>query len=622
MRLHRKYRTLCFIILTQVLLVGVTFSPLLLHPNHYLFQINGDGAKNYFTYLAYLKQPFEQGLLKFEQFNYPFGEYLLYTDNTPIFALAVKLFSYYILDVTDHSLLLFHLFLLSGILLSSVLVYLILKRLIHNNLLIFFFSLVLPWIHPQIFRLEIGHYNLSFAFVLLITILFLLRSYQKFYSGKNIIQELYWFIPILIICSFLHLYYLPVALVFVGFFCTAWLIQAFRQQTNYKLLLQWSATALLVPLIIVYSLIRFLDGYYALRESGAGGYDAETTKLFLNALFTPYFIAEIGSFLRLKNLLLYEFGIESNAYIGSFVIGAGVLLLLARLIYKPVKTTKNQNSTQIKHFFLLFAFAALCCLCIAPGDKFHFAEKDNGINNYFNVFRYLKHVSVSFTQFRQLGRFGWFFFWFINFWIIYLYDQFLANNTRKGLAQLARYSFIGLALLDMLYIQIYYRKNLYLLTLPTTTTQDQPFLKANWKLTHFQAILPLPYYHIGCENENYYFTVDNPFFLETVQLSLRTQLPLMASNMSRSATTQVKAFYETITSGNVNPAILQKLNQKPILVAIDTSYYNGKQNIYTKTTYKNAKILFNAGRTFVQKHRLQHVGRYQNLELYSWQIKP
>lgn len=95
----------------------------------------------------------------------------------------------------------------------------------------------------------------------------------------------------------------------------------------------------------------------------------------------------------------------------------------------------------------------------------------------------------------------------------------------------------------------------------------------------------------------------------------------MASNMSRSATSQVQAFYETITTGKVSPDLLPKLNQKPILVAIDTRFYNEKPSVYTQITGEKARAVFEAGRTFIQKHGLQHVGRYQHLALYSWRIK-
>ncbi len=499
--------------------------------------------------------------------------------------------------------------------------YFLLSRLISNTILIAYFSLVLAWIHPQIFRFEAGHYNLSFAFVLLLTLLFLIRSYQKFYSDANITSELFWFIPVVIVSSFLHLYYLPLILVFVGFFSVAWIIKAYWQHAKYRVLLPWSLTLLLVPTVIVYALIRLIDGYYGLREPGAVGYYDSGTKLYLKALFTPYFLKDLGFYYPPAKPIMYEFGFESYAYLGSFALFAGFVLLIYALKYFfRKKTIIQKKSPGLQGFFVLFACAAIGSLFISPGDKIHFVEGDSGINNYLNIFRYMKQGSVGITHFRQMGRFSWFFFWFINLLIIYLYEKLLNRNQRQKITQISLYLLLGLAALDMLFVQIHYRKDLHPVTLTNPAPKEKPFFVAGWKSEDFQAILPLPFYYIGSEKEEYYFTVDNLFFLKTIQLSLTTRLPLMASYMSRSATGQVKALYETVTTGKISPSILPKLNQKPILVAQDTSFYNGKPNMYTETTTGRARTLFLAGSHFVSKPSLKYVGRYKNLNLYSWEF--
>jgi len=420
----QRWVNIAFLLLVQAILVLIVFSPLLLQPNKFLLsERNIDWLKNYFTFQAYLQQPFTLSLLKFEYFNYPFGEYILYTDNSPIFAIAVKLFSHYIYDVSANGLFVYHLFLVSGILISTFLLFRILACLIQDRACIFFFSLVLPWLHPQLFRLG-GHFSLSFSFVLLLGILFLLRSHQRFYAGKNIIRELYWFVPALVAVSFIHLYYLPLLLVLIGYFGVAWVLKAFFRGENYRLLAAWSATAVIVPAGLVYGLIRLLDGYYALRLDGATGYSFDRNKLHLLALFTAY----KHNHLNFNHYLTptYNGDWETYGYLGTFALYAGcglIIFWLVRYFFRSGPLAQQLNQTNGKGSFLfLLGLASFGSLFIALGDYFTLFNSDINVPNYFNSFRYLKKITEKVTHFRALGRFGWVFFWFINFWVVYCFD--------------------------------------------------------------------------------------------------------------------------------------------------------------------------------------------------------
>ena len=613
MKLRPYFFELPFVVIYQLLLVVATFSPLLLTPDKFLFFFKHDGTKNYFTFYAYLKQPFHTGILKFDQFHYPFGEYIFYTDNTPALAIAVKLFSQYIYDVTPHGIFIYHLFLLSSILFSTILVYKILRRLLKSTCLIAFFSLVLPWINPQIMRLATGHFNLSCSWVLLLGIYFVLRSYQNYDAGKDIRRELYWFVPALIICSFIHLYYLLLLLVFVGYFCVAWIIQVYGQRGQYLFLLGWSGVILIVPLAIVYLIIYNLDGYYYLRPEGAGMYNDASTILHWPALFTAY----EHNILNSNIISDFVTPLESYNYLGSFALFAGLTLPIIYLNQQlPASRTLllPDQSLSVKFLWLL-GIAALGSLLIAFGESLYFFQQE--IPNYLNSFYYLRHFTDKVTQFRCLGRFGWIFFWFINIAAIYLLDALLQRKLPL-ITRIVIGIAVFLAVLDTIDMSVYHRKSLY----PNNFTL--PELRKDLELlptacfSDFQAILPIPFYHYGSEDYEYYLTGDNVLEATSMQLALLSNLPLMSSRMSRTVPNQVKELVAIFTD-TIHPALQKKLKAKPILVAIDTSLYNGSFYGYNQLNKITPHLVFEAGRTFVQKHHLTRVGSYQNLQLYRWE---
>ena len=59
-----------------------------------------DGMRNYFAYHDYITQGKSDNFFLFEKMNYPFGDYIFYTDNTPLIAVPLKWFSENIYDLS------------------------------------------------------------------------------------------------------------------------------------------------------------------------------------------------------------------------------------------------------------------------------------------------------------------------------------------------------------------------------------------------------------------------------------------------------------------------------------------------------------------------------------------
>jgi hypothetical protein len=115
----------------QLVLVMVAFNKLVFHPEDYLFVTYYDGIKSYFSVKSYLNQPLSDGLMFYKHMNYPFGECMLYTDNTPLLTLGLHLLSSTFPGLKAYELWLYNLFMLGSIVASTYLLYRILSTLLH-----------------------------------------------------------------------------------------------------------------------------------------------------------------------------------------------------------------------------------------------------------------------------------------------------------------------------------------------------------------------------------------------------------------------------------------------------------------------------------------------------------
>lgn len=70
-------------ILLQVLLLLLVFRSLIFNPGEYLIVTHYDGIKSYFSIASFLRQPLSDGMLVMGH-NYPFGEYMYYTDRKSV----------------------------------------------------------------------------------------------------------------------------------------------------------------------------------------------------------------------------------------------------------------------------------------------------------------------------------------------------------------------------------------------------------------------------------------------------------------------------------------------------------------------------------------------------------
>ena len=115
---------LAVVIASQILLCLVAFLDYRMYPDGIIFSNVGDGLKNYFTLLSYVKeQAPESNYFSHHAFNYPFGEYIYSADLTPSFAVPFKWFCNNVYDLSDHTLAWYNLFIIACIVICAAVTY-------------------------------------------------------------------------------------------------------------------------------------------------------------------------------------------------------------------------------------------------------------------------------------------------------------------------------------------------------------------------------------------------------------------------------------------------------------------------------------------------------------------
>ncbi|MBW3128110.1 hypothetical protein [Hymenobacter profundi] len=597
-------------IVIQLVLVLYGFRTLIFHPTQYLIVTHFDGIKSYFSIASFLRQPLSDGMLV-RGHNYPFGEFMYYTDSTPLVTELLHVLVRVFPTLEPYGLYIYDLLVLSGLVVSTLLLHSILRRLGVIPWLTLLLAVALPWLGPQTPRLYVGHMSLSYTPAILFTLWILLRLYTSWTQGRPVWR---WFVGLalaIFIISYLHFYYLAILGLFASLFFLCWLIREYRQNHPWLQLLLYSSTTLLATLLVTWGSLALLDPRYSLRPEGANGYDWIDWKLQFGAFFRAYDFDKVRFLFERTAAVPYE----SSAYLGAFVLYGlvivGVLYFLKRLPAYPEKRENHQ-------FLLLLLVASLPMVLIALGEKY---ELDNGayiIHNYLNPFLLLHKITERVTQFRTLARFVWPFWWALVLgcswyfshwwqhpkmrWVLGILCLLLIKDTRDAVSGYSKET---------------QRPNILAPALGDPMQQLAGWLDGR----KYQAILPLPYYHVGSEGD-YSFTVDpdDPHSNNAYQLSMLTNLPLMSNKSARTVSHQAELLYTIFRPEGMAPELRAKLDQRPILVYLDSAYYDGRNNYYPETLQNRPTMLtvFDQSRSFVQDHHLRLLRHHDGRSLYEW----
>lgn len=626
MQLFKQYKIEWILLFIQTILCIIAFNKFWINPPEFMFVNLYDGIKNYFTFQSYMSQSPESGMSLVTGHAYPYGDYLFYADLTPSIAVPLRFFSIYIYDISPYAIPIFNFIIIFLHFISVLFVYKILKNFVQTPWILLVLSITFSWIHPQFFRIINGHFNLSIALFILLTLLNLIeihKGYQKqpeqyFSSNKKKLIGLF---LLLYVASFTHLYYLPILGVTIGSFAFFYFLQLkiFDRQSwkNSLRPLLWLGVICILSLVGVLGTIQSIDSYYDLRHVGNGAYGATGWKLSLSSLITARTFNYINYLFSYTGKVHYE----SNLYMGAFFLYSLTLLVVLYLKKGKDYLSLKQILSHQPVFIILF-LVGFVGLFISMGDAYSLGKEGYQFNNYFNPFFYLRFITSQVEQFRCLARFFWPSFWIFSFSMAYVVDYYW-RHQKNNLIRFSLGLFILFSVSDAK--DIIRRENLTYFSnsfSPQSTACNKPVFK-NIDPEKYQALLPVPYFNVG--SEVWGLGIDGGTFYNRMVFgaSLCTNLPMMSIQSSRLPVQHTKDFFSIFLKNKPNKNLIEKLNEKPILVLFHKEFHKKKEKFpnFSYSKIEPAKTVLAKGALLPEIYDMNKLSEDAEFILYEWDIK-
>ncbi|MCY7327986.1 MAG: YfhO family protein, partial [Saprospiraceae bacterium] len=533
-------------------------------PNAFMFGESPDGFKNYMTTCWHVCH--DSSYVHYGGMNYPYGEHVLFTDNQPIFSAAMQWWNWHVEDIAGRTVGIVNMIQFLSLLFGAGVLFLLLHRL---HLPVWYAGLAalgILFLSPQYIRFD-GHFGLSHTWVFPLLLLLLYRyevRHSRRYQSLQI-GILVWF------AAQLHFYYLGLYALFLGLYTVFQLIND-PTLRNLRVRISHLVVMVLLPFLLLNIWIHWTN--YA-TDRPANPYGFTTYIGYWEGIILPYEQFPLYQWLDRNIIQIRRVDFETQAYIGLVAVGFFLWIIRRRFrLFDPAWDEMAHHRVQKRYLYGIFT-ASLLLLLFSCG--FPFAIK--GMDWMVRFFGPLR-------QFRGLGRFTWAFYYTIN--VLAFYVLWHKSLYFKGF-QGARFPwFRWVILLGPLVLLGYeagvFQKNKKL-TLRENLAKREVFAKDpnHWlnkvDFSQFQALLPLPYYHVG--SENIWLDFDFRHYTKVQATALHTGVPDMGVNMSRTPVGDMVKSVQLISIPGQIPAILADLpNNRPIALMIEPGRWEDVQQRY------------------------------------------
>ncbi len=587
LRKHLKNSPIWIILAIQLVMAFVIFGQKIFNPSDYLYTVDYDGLKNYFNYLFYTTCQNSENLLAYKGMSYPFYDHILYADTTTVLALLVK-----VLGIKEHSLAVYNLFFLLTFLLAPLVAFNIGRHLNFKLFLNITFSLFIVWVHPMILRW--GEWsNLSLSIIYLLAVLVLIKSFAHKNSKSQLaIIHLSLFF-LIVISSFIHLYYLIILGIFLGF---AYLIGFFIVDKKQSLLFLLN---LLLAAVTVFAIVYLSDDLISQRPPKGMGFDNPGNSCDWWDYLNSY------SFLSFPSIFNLTWNESSPKFLGS----AFPLTILAIVIFSFFGKKGERfilHSGKTKYLIHLILWPTLICFFTSLGFKIYLTNSVK-IYNFFNPMSILAMLSESFEHFRYLSRFGHIAFTGITIVTCYGLNEIIKRfSIQKPIAWLAY-----CAMIIMLFDVFESSTNMSTLFDHNNIFSEKYLDESLPEFDNytFDAILPIPYYHVGSENWNYTIDDQNPWSRLTYMMSIKYQIPLMSQKSARASVINTKHLFSLFTD-QPSEEIVNKLEGKNILLCVSQKYHAHD------TEHEPARTLNQQALSYIEKWQAEFIINYNEVDYY------
>ncbi len=541
-------------------------------PNAYMLGDSLDGYKNYMTAAWHVQH--DSSYVHYSGMGYPFGEHVLFTNNQPIISAGIKWWSRHVFDVNNEVIGILNWLQVLSMIFGAGVIYLMLRKLHIRVWYAGLSALGIAFLSPQYNFFE-AQFGLSHIWVFPMLLLLLCRYEERFSRRYQslLIGILLWF------AAQLHFYYLGVSAVFLGFYT---LFQIFLNLSWRSIWTRLShlTVMVLLPYAFLNVWLHWSD-YCPDRTATPAGFMEYTARW--EGVFFPYDYFPLRHWI--DQLFTHIHGMEGKvpAYAGLVAFLFTLWLVLKRRfrLFEPEWEAMAYHRVH-KNYLRGICFAAFATLLLSLGIPFTIKGLE-WTADYMGPFR----------QFRDLGRFAWAFYYVINVLVFYilwnksqrmeLNEKWIAFVKTKSsvaahyLPDVAKWSLAILPLIILCSEAIYFQNHHITKTVPNlalrsvvANSNDHWLNKVDF--ARFQALMPLPYYHIG--SENIWLEPYPPLFKKMQYTALQTGIPDMGVNMSRTAISRMVKSLQFSLLACEPPAMLSEFpDNRPIALMIEPSMW-------------------------------------------------
>lgn len=590
------------------------FDEFVFNPTEISFNNSSDGLKNDFTLYTYVNDPIDnKGVFKYSKFNYPFGDYVYSTDNTPAFSVPFRWFCQNVWDLSDYAIPIFYYLIILNIIIAGPLIFYIFKSFLPNNLFAFIAAIIFPWVNTQLPRIWNGHYNLSLSSLILLAFCLLILWHKHRYNKKNLL-----FVGIVMwaLCffSFLqHGYFIAIVTLFIA--GSLFFYGIVNRKESFAI--PSFIASFLVPIGTVglaLLLLHQTDPYLSLRKEGAMGYDFHEMKTRFYSFFTPYYFHSFYFPIR----SVYDGNHEHAGYLGNISLYACTIIGLISIRNRAFRASLKQIQIDFfsNKFNLALMLGALMMLSISFGEKYWTGPDGYLIYNILNPFFYIHIFTDAVEQFRSLARFNWPFYFAFNVWAFYTIYRIFEDQSKK----VKKLMLFGIILIG--YVEL---KDFINATREYAVDENllnakhfQKFDQLKLKHDKYQAIMPIPYYNAGSEDYDYTLDDYELWSAYTYQLSIYTNLPLMSGRMSRTPPIYIRAIIDLFSQDKMYGFLYDKLNDKPILITANKNYMDIHPVLPQNEVAKQHYMRIN---DFIARKNLVPIDSIADVYFYEWYPK-
>ena len=557
----------------------------LVHPNAQVLLDSPDGFKNYMTTAWHVAH--DSSYVHYEGMDYPFGEHVLFTDNQPILSAAMQWWTRHVGDLRGQTVGIMNVLQVLSMLFGAGIIFLLLRKLHLPVWYAGLASLGIVFLSPQYNRFD-AHFGLSHTWIIPLLLLLLCR-YEERQSKRY--QSLLIGILLFVVAQ-IHFYNFGVSAMFLGLYTAYQVLTDFRWRNIAKRFYHL-VVMVLVPFALLNVWIHWSD-YCADRPANPFGF---TTYIgYWEGIFLPYDFFPMHQWISQNIIPIREIDRESQSYVGIVAFAFTLWLLFRRRLrlFEPSWDEAAYHRVHKRYLKGIFA-ASFILVFFGCGVPFAIPGLE-WMADYLGPLR----------QFRGLARFTWAYYYVANVLVFYVlwnnnirshlpnswsaeFKTFWAkirrgDFTNLGMLHARKWALVLLPVLLLCWEARIFQRNKQVQLSPNLAirstaapTPDHWLNKVDF--SKFQALMPLPYYHVG--SENIWLDMYYPLYKKVQYTALHSGVSDMGVNMSRSAIGRMVKSLQWSLPPSERPAILGDLpNNQPIALMIEPEKWDEVKKRY------------------------------------------